>query len=476
MKKSLKSLEITDNSDLNETKENKKINFNAKKKKIRILLIILFFCLVFSILGGVFYYFYISYKDITSFSNPIVTFYDSEKDAIKIEASVSSNTVVCGFSNDKNIIGVTFSKPTDNKCTGEINKGSYYIFTKNKYGIVSSSLIDDFVVEVNTKDNYYLAVGGSDVVKYDVIEVGNPLVDFVSLDSSVVSVDKDKITGKKLGKTKINIVSNEIVLKEINVVVTDVITKVPKEFNNKKKYLPCNVFDKNEVKLLDTILVDRINDVGKNTRAAAVEAARFLTLEFPYRITYFFENGRIDISGVNYVDGEGRYYHEGLYLGKAKEKQIKYTYAGPAMWGCPLINYEDTYLFSYGVKYPNGLDCSGFVSWVLKNAGFDPGDIGAGNAYSDPRELTDLGEFVKLDNDIIYSDRIKVGDLINDWGHIAIIVGIDENNFYVAESLDIYGGVVTRTYPKKTITKPFSYVVLMDDYYKEDGLLTNMWY
>lgn len=26
----------------------------------------------------------------------------------------------------------------------------------------------------------------------------------------------------------------------------------------------------------------------------------------------------------------------------------------------------------------NGLDCSGFVSWVLLNAGYNPGDLGAG--------------------------------------------------------------------------------------------------
>ena len=43
---------------------------------------------------------------------------------------------------------------------------------------------------------------------------------------------------------------------------------------------------------------------------------------------------------------------------------------------------------------PNGLDCSGFIAWVLKNAGFDPGDIGAGDTeYSNTMRYEDSLQF-----------------------------------------------------------------------------------
>ena len=57
-----------------------------------------------------------------------------------------------------------------------------------------------------------------------------------------------------------------------------------------------------------------------------------------------------------------------------------------------------------------------------------------------------------------------------------MIIGIDDNNIYVAESLNTLGGVVAKTYSKSSITKTFNHVVLMDEFYKEDGNLTDMWY
>ena len=60
-------------------------------------------------------------------------------------------------------------------------------------------------------------------------------------------------------------------------------------------------------------------------------------------------------------------------------------------------------------------------------------------------------------------------------GHIAIIIGIDENNIYVAESLPRFKGVVANVYNKNKISKTFSHVILMDRVYEIDGNLTNMW-
>ena len=81
---------------------------------------------------------------------------------------------------------------------------------------------------------------------------------------------------------------------------------------------------------MDAILEDRVNDAGYQTRAGVVAAARFLGLEFPYRINYFTENGRMDSCYGGKIDGEGRYYHKGLYLDESRFSQIEKSWAGPA--------------------------------------------------------------------------------------------------------------------------------------------------
>ena len=66
--------------------------------------------------------------------------------------------------------------------------------------------------------------------------------------------------------------------------------------------------------------------------------------------------------------------------------------------------------------------------------------------------------------------------MFNFWGHIAILIGQDDDNYYIAESLNNYKGVVVKTYSKKKVKNTFKYVVLMDDVYNGDGNLTNLWY
>lgn len=76
--------------------------------------------------------------------------------------------------------------------------------------------------------------------------------------------------------------------KSIKIIVTDIIEK-PTYHEQKKEIVPCNQYNKSEAELLDKLLAFKINESGYQTRAGAVEAARFLTLEFKYRIPYFYE-------------------------------------------------------------------------------------------------------------------------------------------------------------------------------------------
>ena len=60
---------------------------------------------------------------------------------------------------------------------------------------------------------------------------------------------------------------------------------------------------------------------------------------------------------------------------------------------------------------------------------------------------------------------------------MAIIAGIDnESNYYVAESLPQFKGVVLNKYTSYRLKKTFTHIMLMNDVYKNDGNLTNMWY
>ena len=90
--------------------------------------------------------------------------------------------------------------------------------------------------------------------------------------------------------------------------------------------------------------------------------------------------------------------------------------------------------------------------------------------------MTDLGERVTVTKELINSGKVKPGDLINWWGHIGVIVGIDDTKYYVAESLDYYPGLIIRSYTKEKMVDIWTYIMLMDDVYKQDGKLTNMWY
>ncbi len=340
---------------------------------------------------------------------------------------------------------------------------SKYIFLKKDNKIVYST--DDVIYLETLSDKVYMALNDKKDLPIKVIGNINNL-DFKYSNSTVIDINKGKIISNSIGNTSI-ITKYNGTKNIIDVIVSDLIVTMPKEYDLKKKELECNKYSEEESDILDDILKSRVNEVGASTRASAVSVARFLTLEFPYRINYFYENGR---QTTNKVDGEGRYYHKGLYLTESKYSSLTGSTSSPKAWGCKL--------YSNPVKRydNNGLDCSGFVSWVLLNAGFDPKDVGAG--FADYLDLTDYGD-VKRINSATIKD-IKVGDLLHSYaagGHIGIIVGIDNDYFYVAQALwyDEVGVIITK-YKKDLLYKSFPHVVLMDKYYINDGKLTNMWY
>ena len=321
-----------------------------------------------------------------------------------------------------------------------------------------------FKIEIKLdKEELFMVLGEKESIKASVDDVK-----WSSSDENIVKIsDTGEITTVSAGEAIVTAtkMSGEASLK---VKVTDLIS-LP-VIDNKKPKLTCKRYTKEESDTLEYFLEKRINDSGYQTRAGAVAAARFLTLEFKYRLQYFFENGRLHTEGGRtYADGEGRWYHKGLYLTEDKFSILAASNRGPVIWGCPM--YEGI----TGKTTNNGLDCSGFVTWALFNAGYDPKDVGAG--VSNALDLTDIGEKTTITKTLINSDKYKVGDLIGRQGHIGIIIGIDGNNIYIAEALDAgnFDLHVQETTKEKILKSDWKYIILMDKFYKQDGKLTNMW-
>ena len=296
----------------------------------------------------------------------------------------------------------------------------------------------------------------------------------------MIAYENDKLIAKNIGITDFVIKINNFKVYEGKINIVKGLNIAPKAFNKNKQIVSCDSFNKEENDLLDKALEDRISSVGYKTRAGVVEAARFLTLEFEYRIPYFYENGRLRNYGVGRkVDGEGRYYHKGLYFSSSRYEIISNKFTGPGACGCKITQYQNAsaYGFVSSKKYPNGLDCSGFISWVLLNGGFDVGDVGAGDIISRKDDLYDLGEKKYLNDELLNSGMVKVGDLIAYSGHMAIIAGIDsEGDYYIAESLPQFKGVVLNKYDKNRLKNTFTHIMLMNSVYVKDGNITNMWY
>ena len=385
--------------------------------------------------------------------------------------------IYCYYSNDDKIPlknDENWVKSSNNTCSVTLtDQLPYYVYLKTEDNLIykaknANELGKVLSLKIN-QEKIYLPLKGTYEIKPEYVAIGNLNEEIIYTTSNDnVSIEANKITGVKTGNTTINIklMNMETTLE---VVVTDLITVRPKGgYDYKKGYLPCNKYSEEQNNQIDEILKARIKEAGYKTRAGVVEAARFLTLDFPYRINYFYENGR---QTTNNVDGEGRYYHVGFYLHSSRYKNITGKQHGPKTWGCKMYDRPAKR------NIVNGLDCSGFVSWALLNGGFDVKDVGAG--WSDRLDLTDYGTVKKINSSLISSNKIRVGDLLHSeraGGHIGIIVGMDKDNYYVAQALwyDEIGVIITKI-KKSNLSKHFPHAVLMDKYYKEDGNLTEMW-
>lgn len=113
----------------------------------------------------------------------------------------------------------------------------------------------------------------------------------------------------------------------------------------------------------------------------------------------------------------------------------------------------------------------------MYNGGFDVGDVGAGDFKELTDELSDLGPHNKITFDFMKNGKYKVGDYIAKNGHAALIIGIDDNNIYTAESLG--KGLRAKTYERYNdivYTPILDYIIDMDNIYPNgEGNYQIMW-
>ena len=398
----------------------------------------------------------------------------------------NSLTIYMDISNDYfdslySIDGNEWIKPVNGKCEFNVNDGDYKLKVKNSftndYKEIQIKINEITKVTINTHE-YYLAPGESYNLRlsFEVIgDVPDKEVTWMSEDENIVKVDNGKITGNNVGTTNVKVTTKNGISDSIKVIVTDIIRKP--ELDDNKSKVPCNKYSKEENELLDKILESRVAAEEPGSRAAMIQVLRFITLNFRYKVPYFFEHGRLNnTNGQRYVDGEGRYYHKGLYLNESKFKDLKAIHSGPAIWGCGLVNYDDEYGWKIGALYPNGLDCSGFVTWAMLNSGHDVGDIGSGISYGID-DMSDIGEMHELTYEYANARQYKVGDIVARDGHTALIAGLDDNYIYIAESLlkGVRINKLSYTDKKSDLYRLYGYINTLDNFYASEGIYTNMW-
>lgn len=104
-------------------------------------------------------------------------------------------------------------------------------------------------------------------------------------------------------------------------------------------------------------------------------------------------------------------------------------------WGQPrVVTAEGSE--STGTERPNSLDCSGYVSWVLKNGGYN---------IEGPMTTWDLEKIGnKIPITAATQNNIQAGDLASMEGHIGMIIKVDGNEITVSHCSGTGGMSITK--------------------------------
>ncbi|MDD4607646.1 MAG: M23 family metallopeptidase [Bacilli bacterium] len=198
--------------------------------------------------------------------------------------------------------------------------------------------------------------------------------------------------------------------------------------------MTCDMFSSNELTNLNNALKSKVEAAGFGTRDGVVAAARYLSNDIGIKIPYWW-GGKSTSVGIN------------------------------SEWGCKKpIKASGSTKQPVGVQWPYGMDCSGYVSWAIRNGGYKATSIyeGSDNQYNFTDDRKDW-------NDPETISSVNPGDLAWRSGHIGIIIStnVPACQYTVAEEKGASTGLVVSTY--ECTSSQFEKIILMDDYYDNDS-------
>ena len=184
---------------------------------------------------------------------------------------------------------------------------------------------------------------------------------------------------------------------------------------------------------MNQFIYNNVEEAGKGTRAGVVTAA----VSF---INYLYDNFNVRIP--YYWGGEYQYYGVNPNFGTEVEGYC-----------------SDTTCYYY-----LGFDCSGFVSWAIKNGGYN---IGRYTTYSFHDAFSQNSCSIKDETCVG-----QPGDLINTRdSHVQLIVAVDgeSQKYIIAESTGSYGVIMREYDMHKSMFLKDTRILLMDDYYNNSN-------
>ena len=193
-------------------------------------------------------------------------------------------------------------------------------------------------------------------------------------------------------------------------------------------------------------IAEIIRTNGSRTRATATALGRYLSTEIGVKIPYFWAGGHWHYSWDGHDDTE------------------QFKGVSP-MWGCVIKNMRP---YMGNDMLPAGIDCTGFVAWILFNAGFKKSEIGS---FSGSTWLTRLGGKKLGVVDFKGSTgKIKAGDIVWRTGHMGFIIDVDGETVTIAHEKGTAWGLVVEKYSSRTGrqiggSSTFMKVMQMDNYY-----------
>jgi len=185
---------------------------------------------------------------------------------------------------------------------------------------------------------------------------------------------------------------------------------------------------------------------GPGTRAGVVAAANALI------------NG-LSQYGVKlpYISSTGA---SGTASGKYKEYGVASDWGKTGSWYSAV--YNNTYT-------QTGLDCSGFVSWAIYNAGYVYGYNGQEcNSVCYLRNIGVSHDFASF--------RGQPGDLVVENGHIGMIIGVSDSEYSVAEEHGGDNGLEVTHYSFNNPRGQFTHILDMTEYYSNSSNMNLSYY